>query len=179
MSQRSGSRRNVDQQWNADANESSPSTDKPTVTSIDIDLARRLASDARFRERYLRVWAAHEVASEIRSMRKRRTMRQADLARQTGTGQSAISRIEKEDYDGWTFKTLLAIAVALKARLRIQLEPIEIIVEKLKAHEDADSSNVQQFSGTTDFAAIGDDVPTAPDGVFDFDGTTHYTEQVM
>lgn len=96
-----------------------------TPLSIDAELADRLDNDDRFRRRYIRFFAQTEVAAEIRALRKKRRLRQAEVAKLAKTGQSAISRIEKAGYDGWTFKTLLAIAEELRARLRITFEPIE------------------------------------------------------
>lgn len=98
-----------------------------SLASIDREIAERLERDDDFRRQFIRFWAANEAASELRNMRKKRGHTQAKLAALTHTGQSAISRIEKADYDGWTFKTLITIAEALKARLRITLEPIEDI----------------------------------------------------
>ncbi len=69
-------------------------------------------------------------------MRLRRRLRQSELAAQAHTGQSAISRIEKDDYDGWSYKTLLAIASVLKARLRIRLEPLEDVIEEYRRSEE-------------------------------------------
>lgn len=110
------------------------------IQSIELRIAERLLQDARFRERYLRTWAANEVATELRKMRKRRRLRQEDLAAQAGTGQSAISRIEKRDYDGWSFKTLLNIAGVLKARLRVLLEPLEDVADQHRVSESATAS---------------------------------------
>jgi hypothetical protein len=62
-------------------------------------------------------------------------MRQREVASLTKTGQSAISRIEKAEYDGWTFKTLIGIADALRARLRISFEPIEAVALSYQAQE--------------------------------------------
>lgn len=96
--------------------------------SIDAELAERLERDNAFRARYLRKWAQIQVASGIKTLRRKRGKRQAELAAVTGTGQSAISRIEKADYDGWTFKTLLNIAEKLDAQLDISFRPIEDVI---------------------------------------------------
>jgi transcriptional regulator with XRE-family HTH domain len=125
-----------------------------TLASIDLDLANRIQNDPRFRERYFRAWAANEVATELRQMRKRRVLRQKELAQQAHTGQSAISRIEQQDYDGWTFKTLLNIAVALKARLRIRLEAFEDVVSNHRTHE---------ANGRVDHGDIANDVGKTAD----------------
>lgn len=111
-------------------------TSTPLLKSIDLGIANRLKDDAPFRARYLRAWARTEVANQLRDVRRRRQMRQQDVAVKTGTGQSAISRIEKADYEGWTFKTLLKIAEVLDARLEITLTPIETVVARHAQHEE-------------------------------------------
>lgn len=112
------------------------------VDPIELNLADRLDGDDAFRRRYLAKWAANQVATELRTMRQRRKMRQGDLAAAAHTGQSAISRIEKTDYDGWTFKTLLTIAAALRARLRIHLEPLEDVTQRYRRQEARARSGV-------------------------------------
>lgn len=127
------------------------------LASIDKELADRLEKDERFRNRYLRRWAQTEVATEIRALRSRRKMRQGDVARLASTGQSAISRIEKAEYDGWTFKTLMGIAEVLSARLRITFEPIEDVISNYRAG-DSEPVMVETNAGCTNMAtgvAIG------------------------
>lgn len=124
---------------------------------IDRELADRLERDDSFRRRYIRFFAQSEVAAEIRSLRKRRKMRQVEVAKLSKTGQSAISRIEKADYDGWTFKTLISIAEGLRARLRIRFEPMEDVVDGYRnAATTGDSSRTQgdlEDAGDTSDAA--------------------------
>jgi transcriptional regulator with XRE-family HTH domain len=115
-------------------------------TSIDAELADRLEHDEAFRRRYIRFFAQSEVAAEIRGLRKRRKLRQAEVAALAKTGQSAISRIEKADYDGWTFKTLLSIAAELRARLRITFEPIEDVIEGYRQSERTTADDVKSFA---------------------------------
>jgi DNA-binding XRE family transcriptional regulator len=74
-------------------------------------------------------------------MRRRRRLLQSELAAEANTGQSAISRIEQETYDGWSYKTLLAMAIVLRARLRIRLEPIEDVIEEYR-HSEAHSQKI-------------------------------------
>lgn len=99
-----------------------------SLESIDRELAERIEKDDEFRREYTRFWAANEAASELRALRKKRKMTQTEVAIKAETGQSAISRIEKADYDGWTFKTLVTLAEVLRARLRITLEPLEDVL---------------------------------------------------
>lgn len=128
---------------------------------IDAELADRLERDAAFRRRYIRMFAQAEVAAEIRALRKSRRLRQAEVADLAHTGQSAISRIEKADYDGWTFKTLIGIAEALRARLRITFEPIEDVVSSYRTQPE-DGEMVITFGGTGEEAADIADADAQP-----------------
>lgn len=116
-----------------------------TSSSIDLGIAESLEHDPAFRKRYLRRWAANEVSAELRAMRLKRKLKQVALATMAGTGQSAISRIEKQNYDGWTFKTLLTISLALDARLTIKLEPIEDVIQKLRRHENSNQGEAAEL----------------------------------
>ena len=87
-------------------------------------LAKKLRNPA-FRRRYFRARAQEEVAQQIHALRERRHYRQIDLAHAAKMKQSAVSRIEKADYSAWTYKTLLRIAEALDAQLRIVFEANE------------------------------------------------------
>jgi transcriptional regulator with XRE-family HTH domain len=106
---------------------------KPTETSdlspvaIRARLARKLRNPA-FRRRYFRARAQEEVAQQIHELRERRHYRQIDLAHAAKMKQSAVSRIEKADYSAWTYKTLLRIAEALDAQLRIVFEANEDVI---------------------------------------------------
>lgn len=109
------------------------SLESAPLSSIDLGLSRRFKTDKTFLNSYLRTWAANEVASGLKAMRKLRSLRQQDLAASAHTGQSAISRIEKRDYDGWTFKTLLNMALILRARLDITFVPVEDVIRRFEA----------------------------------------------
>ena len=63
------------------------------------------------------------LASQIKVLRKQRKLRQANLAATLGTKQSAVSRLESADYDGWTITTLKKLAEAFDLRLRVSFEP--------------------------------------------------------
>ncbi len=105
-------------------------------------LAKKLGNLA-FRRRFFRLRAQEEVAQQIRELRERRQFRQLDLARQAKMKQSAISRIEKAGYSAWTYKTLLRIAEALDAQLRIVFE----------AHEDVIARYEREFTEQTEILA--------------------------
>jgi transcriptional regulator with XRE-family HTH domain len=65
-------------------------------------------------------WTAGILARSIRSLRLRRGFTQAHLATLIGTTQAGIARLEDPAYRGWSFKTLVKLAYALRARLRVR-----------------------------------------------------------
>ncbi len=112
---------------------------KATSTLSGVKIRDRIAKklgNLATRRRFFRLRAQEEVAQQIREFRERRRFRQIDLAREAKMKQSAISRIEKASYSAWTYKTLLRIAEALDAQLRIVFE----------AHEDVIARYEQEFA---------------------------------
>ncbi len=105
------------------------------LKSIDLNLARKLR-DKEYRDAFFENWSADEVADQMRRLRKRRKMRQVDVAERSGIRhQSAISRIEQSDYSAWNFATLLRIGQALDARVRIVFEPAEEVISSYERTE--------------------------------------------
>lgn len=62
-------------------------------------------------------------------------MRQTDLAKAARMKQSAVSRIEQAEYSRWGFNTLIRIADALDARVRIQFEAAEDVIEEYEKQD--------------------------------------------
>ena len=60
-----------------------------------------------------------EVARLIQDQRKAAGLTQIDLARQVGTTQSVISRLEDPSYRGHSLSMLLRIAAALNRRVKV------------------------------------------------------------
>jgi len=58
------------------------------------------------------------IAHDIRELRTKAGMSQADLASRVGTTQSVISRLEDAEYDGHSLPMLQRIAAALDKRCR-------------------------------------------------------------
>lgn len=115
------------------------------ITPIKLNIATKL-KDKGFRERFFRGQAEDEIAMSIRKLRVKRKMRQADLAKQSGMKQSAISRIEQADYSAWSLNTLFRVADALSARLRVSFEPIENVIEQYKEKEAAITPELEQYT---------------------------------
>ena len=107
-----------------------------SLKSIELRLAEKLR-DKTYRQEFFRGLTQDEIAMQVRTLRKQRGLRQADLARLTDTAQSAISRLEQADYSRWGFNTLMSIADALDARVRFVLEPAEEAIQHFEALEGA------------------------------------------
>ncbi|HVP90002.1 MAG TPA: helix-turn-helix transcriptional regulator [Terriglobales bacterium] len=115
----------------------------PLISSIRLNVLKKLKEDRGYRQRFFRGQAADEIAISIRSLREKRKKRQADLAKKAGMKQSAISRIEQADYFGWSFRTLFRVADALDARLRIIFEPTETVIADYEKREKETQLNEQ------------------------------------
>ena len=127
-----------------------------TIKPISLNLQKRL-KDRRFRERFIATAARDQIASQIRQLRLKRGFRnQTEFAKAARMQQSAVSRIEQADYNGWTFQTLLKVAFALNARLRVTFEPIETAVEVARRSEVAASKHELTDFDITSIGAVED-----------------------
>jgi transcriptional regulator with XRE-family HTH domain len=95
--------------------------------SIDLNLPDKLG-DREYRQKFFLAESSAEIAAQLIALRKRRDLNQQQVAELIGTQQPAISRIEKADYQSWSFSILRKIADALDARIRVLIEPSEDIV---------------------------------------------------
>ncbi len=73
--------------------------------------------------RFQRELARLQLANQILKLREGGQLSQAQLARKIGTHQSAIARMEKSTYRGYTVATLAKIAAAAGARLEVRFVP--------------------------------------------------------
>lgn len=73
--------------------------------------------DAEYRQAYMESAVHQTIAWQIRLNRERRGMTQAELAKKTGTRQSAISRAEDTEYEGHSLSALVKIANAFDCAL--------------------------------------------------------------
>lgn len=127
--------------------------------TIDLNISTRLEEDEEFRKGFFRAVSRNEIAAQIVALRKRRKMRQGDLAKAVNTGQSAISRLEKAEYASWNYQTLLGIAEALQARLNIKLEPFEDVIAQYKEQDNSISQDAVTSSAlvlTAESIALND-----------------------
>jgi transcriptional regulator with XRE-family HTH domain len=71
------------------------------------------------------------VATQIKVIREQRRMKQSDLAREVGTTQTAISRIENVNYSSWNIKTLKKLARAFRVRLMVSFETYGTLADEV------------------------------------------------
>lgn len=95
--------------------------------AIELELGERLR-DPDFRAKFFVAETSARIAAQIIALRKKRGLSQKELAERIGTGQPAISRAERADYNNWSFNTLRSIAHQLDARIRVIIEPSEDIL---------------------------------------------------
>jgi len=76
----------------------------------------------RFRKIYYDELNRLNLAHRIAELREKCGLTQAELARRVGTTQAGISRLENPNYRNYSLKTLEKVAIALGARLRVELE---------------------------------------------------------
>lgn len=89
------------------------------------DISHSLRSELRdpeYSEGYAESFLNSYIATQIKVIREQRGMKQADLAKEVGTTQTAISRIENVNYSGWNIRTLKKLARAFRVRLRVSFE---------------------------------------------------------
>lgn len=110
------------------------------LSTIKLGIAGKL-KDKKYRHEFFRRRAQGEIASQIRELRVKRNITQAELAREMSTGQSAVARIEDANYSGWSFATLLKVADTLDARLQIVFRPMEDVMREYDKRDSAVAAN--------------------------------------
>jgi len=112
-----------------------------TAHTIDLNLIEELR-DPDFARRFFTAELSADIARQLIELRKRRGLNQKEVAELADTKQPAISRAEQADYQNWSFKTLRAIADALKARIRVLIQPYEDVINEYEVPRNAsDQSN--------------------------------------
>ncbi len=86
-------------------------------------LKKRLANNPRLKALVEEERVNYQAALAIRETRKKMGLTQAQLAKEIGTTQSVIARLENADYRGHTLKLLEHIAEALGRRVTISFKP--------------------------------------------------------
>lgn len=108
---------------------------------------RRELRDPRYSEGYAESFLNTYIATQIKVLREQRQRTQAELAKEIGTSQTGISRIENVNYSSWSIRTLIKLARAFDVRLRVSFEqygtlPNEVVgfsresLERVKREDD-------------------------------------------
>lgn len=123
---------------------------------IEINLAEKL-QNREYRQAFFLAESSADIAKQLVDLRKRRGLDQAQLAALVGTQQPAISRIEKADYQNWSFNTLRKIAAAEDARIRIEIKPSEDVLSEYEMQSEVmptENYNYDALMGTAQVAAL-------------------------
>jgi len=98
---------------------------KATVPeSISQHIEEEYRKSREFRKAYDEEILRLKIAYKITHLRKSRHLTQQELAEKVGTTQQNISRLEDLENTQITLQTLTKLAIALKARLAIDLIPL-------------------------------------------------------
>jgi transcriptional regulator with XRE-family HTH domain len=90
-------------------------------TNFDIYIKEQL-KDEDFAARFKKAGEAWDVALQLAALRKESGLSQKELARQVGTSQQQISRLESPSYEGHSLSTLRRVAEVLGATLHVEIQ---------------------------------------------------------
>jgi transcriptional regulator with XRE-family HTH domain len=93
-------------------------------TNFDRFLKEQMA-DPEFARRFERAGEAWDVALQLAALRQQAGLSQKELAKRVKTSQQQICRLESPDYEGHSLSMLRRVARALRARVRVIIEPEE------------------------------------------------------
>ena len=90
-------------------------------TNFDLYLEDQLA-DPDFARRFQKAGEAWDVALKLASLRKASGLSQKQLAKQVGTSQQQISRLESPSYEGHSLSMLRRVAEVLGASVQVEIQ---------------------------------------------------------
>jgi transcriptional regulator with XRE-family HTH domain len=105
-----------------------------SLPSIELNLVRKLQNE-QYRRRFFLAEASADIARQLVRLRRRRKLSQKQLAEKAGMAQPRISKVERADYENWSFNTLRRLADAMDARLRVIIEPAEDVLFEYQGKE--------------------------------------------
>lgn len=100
----------------------------PTTIRRRQSIIRGLARKG-YRDAYVGQHIKRGLATQIRSLRESRDWTQAELANRLDTRQSAIARLEDEDYGRYSLQTLTNLASAFDVALMVRFVPFSHLVD--------------------------------------------------
>ncbi len=90
-------------------------------------VAKRKSPNTQSRESYDEIEAGRSVARALYVLRQSKGLTQAALAKKMGTSQAAVSRAERADYRGHSWKVIFRYAYALGAFPVLRFAPIATV----------------------------------------------------
>lgn len=96
---------------------------KTVLETIGQHIEERSKRNTEFRKAYLEELTSLNLAYKITQLRKARHLTQKQLAKRMKTSQQTISRLEDPQNAEVTLTTLSKLAVALRARLSVDIIP--------------------------------------------------------
>ena len=106
-----------------------------TIKPVELKLSEKLR-DREYFHGFFEVRAQAEIPIQIRALMGKRELTQVQFGELCGMKQSAASRVLSEDYSAWNFKTLLRIARALDARLKVEFIPMEEVIAEYERSDE-------------------------------------------
>lgn len=102
---------------------------------FDQNKFRKLA-DKSYRDGYMHTAVRGGIAYQIRALRERSGMTQAEFAQQIGTTQSVISRLESTEYGKVSVQTLLNVASAFDVALLLRFVSYPAFIDGMQSMND-------------------------------------------
>lgn len=90
---------------------------------------RKKLNDQQYRDAFVASRIAQTIAMQLRILRQREGLSQADLARELGTSQNAVSRMENPKYGKPSISTLRKMAAFFKVGLIVRFAPLSEIAD--------------------------------------------------
>ncbi len=87
--------------------------------------------DREYRHSYVESFLDSLISAQIRALREREGFSQEALAREIGTTQSGVSRLESPDYTSWKIETLNRLARAFDLCLSVKFVSFGDMVENI------------------------------------------------
>ncbi len=104
-----------------------------------------LLADKEAAYEFLREYGGLEIADRIRRLREEHDLTQADLATALETTQSAVARLEDEDYRRYSLVTLQRVAKIFGLWPSVAFEPYQRAVDRVLAGHDIGA--VRDYTG--------------------------------
>jgi transcriptional regulator with XRE-family HTH domain len=118
-----------------------------------------------FSEGYAESFQDAYVATQIKVLREQNKWTQAALAKELGTTQTVISRIENVNYSAWNIRTLKKLARAFRVRLKVSFETYGSLIHDVDSFSREDLQRAPRESDPELLDAEGSAMADRPEKV--------------